>query len=255
MSATPRSRQLRSYFFELKLKRPIIIGVIAGILTNLAYGSPNWKGVGGLFLMVTLVCLAWIAYQVVRYYGGPADEVVDRWLDEDIGELKEKSYNKLGLEEAEKLRDPLVIISPILWDVRGIDAKDLRYRKGKDKLVRFGVYQITIFQLADHLLASYIFYYNFIKKVALNERTYEFHYSDIVSVSTEEISTNYTLPDGKRLIRAQEFRLSVSSGENIRVTVNPHQILDMTNGELPSSGAEEAVRTIRKMLRDKKQAR
>lgn len=254
MSATTRRRQLKNYFFVMRLKKPLIVTVIAAAVSNYFYGS-QLAGLGGLCLTVALASAGWVVYQLVRYYSAPADEVVDAWWDEELARMVEQSYDKLGLDKETDMPEPLLIVAPVLWRVHGIDWEDLRYRKGKDKVVRFAVYQVTIFQLAEHLLASYIFHYDLIKRVAVNEKTYEYHYTDIVSVSTDEASTNYLLPDGQKLIRAQEFRLSVASGESIKVVINPYQITGMVKGELPSSGADKAVRAIRVMLRDKKHSR
>jgi len=74
----------------------------------------------------------------------------------------------------------------------------------------------------------------------------------VVSVSTQEVSSNYQLPDGQKLVHVQEFRLSVASGESIRVTINPYQIAKNEKAQLPPTGAEKAVSVLRTMLRTKK---
>jgi hypothetical protein len=60
------------------------------------------------------------------------------------------------------------------------------------------------------------------------------------------------LPDGQKLVHAQEFKLSVASGESIRIVINPYQIAKAENAQLPPSGAEKAVSVLRNMLREKK---
>ena len=47
--------------------------------------------------------------------------------------------------------------------------------------------------------------------VPVNERDDEFHYRDVVAVSTGDDSSNYTLPNGFIMKQAQYFKLSVSS--------------------------------------------
>jgi len=106
--------------------------------------------------------------------------------------------------------------------------------------------------LHEYVLASYICHYNFIRSTSLNEMTHEYHYRDVVSVSTQEVSSNYQLADGQKLIHVQEFRLSVASGESIRVTINPYQIAENKSAQLPPTGAERAVSVLRNMLREKK---
>jgi len=86
----------------------------------------------------------------------------------------------------------------------------------------------------------------------LNERCTEFLYRDIVSIATEEKSTNYSLPNGKTLRRAQIFRVSVSNGDNIEVVINSPEIKALLGGESRLSDHEKSVRVIREMLRTKK---
>ncbi|HVW60534.1 MAG TPA: hypothetical protein VHC48_10875 [Puia sp.] len=251
----PRSRrqQLRKYFFSYKLKRPLIMIVAGWLIAKLAW-SHGLSGIGNLASIVALAGFAWIGYQAWLQWNAPSDETVDQWFRDDLNDLIKAAHEKTDLLPQQMVREPLVIASPILWYTHGIDNKDLVFKKGKDRSVRFGVYNVTIFVLAEHLLAAYACDYDFIRKVGLNEATREYHYRDIVSVNTEEYSTNFTLPDGQRLIKTQAFRLSVASGEHIRIIIDAHQVKTMTRGEIPSTGAEAAVKVIRSMLREKKNA-
>jgi hypothetical protein len=118
--------------------------------------------------------------------------------------------------------------------------------------VRFGVYRVTIIQLTDRLLGAFSCDYDFVRDVALNEETEE-HYQDIVGVSTQELASSYTLPIGVKLTYAQQFRISVTSGEAIEVVIGADKLRKATgDDELPDTGAEKAVSVIRAMLRDKK---
>jgi len=251
MNSQERRNQLKNYFYKLSLKRPAILFAVALFLYYII-NSKQLPGLNRLALIATLISLGLIIYRLVRYYNVPSDATVDSWLQMDIEQLIKQSYQKLGIEKVEGMPEPLFISSPVYWHVRGIDVKELGLRKGKDKILRFSVYQITIFHLDEHILASYICHYNFLRGTSLNEMTYEYHYKDIVSVSTQEVSSNYNLPDGQKLIQVQEFRLSVASGESIRVIINPYQIATSQRAQLPPTGAERAVSVIRSMLRTKK---
>jgi hypothetical protein len=251
MNLQEKRKQLKRYFYKLRLKKPGITFAVAALFYYIVIGG-QFSGLSRLALVVMLISFGLIIYQLVQYYSAPSDVLVDQWLQEDIDKLVNQSYQKLGLEKSESMPDPLVIISPVYWQIRGIDVKDLGLRKGKDKMLRFSVYQITIFQLHDYVLASYICYYNFRRSTSLNETTHEYHYRDIVSVSTQEVSSNYYLPDGQKLVHVQEFKLSVASGESIKVTINPYQIAKTENAQLPPTGAERAVSVLRNMLREKK---
>ncbi|MBV8252416.1 MAG: hypothetical protein JO154_07390 [Chitinophaga sp.] len=253
MDKNYRSDELRKYFFRPNLKAPIIILALGLLVIN--YNSSQTKGFSELGWIATLIGLAWIGFAIYRIRTAPSDETVDGWFQEDLDNLVAAAYAKLGLEKEQIIKEPLVIFAPVYWPVYGIPDREVVFHKGKDKVLRFGVYRVTIFLLADHLLASYICDYNFIRKTHLNDRTHEYHYQDVVSVSTEEYSASYTLQEGRRLIKAQKFRLSVSSGDKIEVVVNPYSIADNVGGKLPPSGADQAVQVIRTMLRSKKVTR
>jgi len=184
----------------------------------------------------------------------PSDGQVEQWLREGVGKITQRSAEALGLSSEESsVAEPLVITGPILWTTNGISNEDLAWKKGSDGAARFGVYRITIIRLTDRHLGSYACDYNFIRDVALNEKTDEYHYRDVVSVSTREQASSYTLPTGEKLTTAREFALSVASGESIRVTIDADQLRKITGVEkLPETGADKAVSIIRTMLRDKK---
>ena len=146
-----------------------------------------------------------------------------------------------------------MITGPILWSIYGVDDKDLVWREGKDEIVRFGVYRVSVVHFTDRHLGAYACDYNFLKDVVLNETTDEYHYQDVVSVSTKELATSYTLPSRQKLTSAKMFRISVSSGEAIEIVVGLSE-LDDDWGELklPGTETDRAIASIRSMLRDKK---
>jgi hypothetical protein len=184
--------------------------------------------------------------------GMPTDDQVDTWLREDIANIVPNALTKCGLESADLVGEPLVITGPVYWSVTGIDKIDLLYKKGKDGYARFSVYDVTIIFLTDQRLTSYRCDFNLLKNVWLNEATTEYFYQDVVSVSTREVSTSYTLPNGQKLVSAQTFSVQVPSGDAISVVVSAAKLQEMTAAQLRSSGADKAVEVIRAMLRTKK---
>lgn len=226
--------------------------VFAVLLLLFSMSDKQLTGLNRLVFIGLITSLGVLVYQLVRHFTRPDDATVDAWRQEDIDKLVRQSYHKLGISKEEEVSDPLVIISPVYWRVNGIDIREVSLHKGRDNFLRFSVYQITIFLLHEHILGSYICHFNFLRGTFLNETTNEYHYKDVVSVSTQETSSNYHLPDGQKLIHAQEFRLSVASGESIRVIINPYEIGKNENAELPPTGADRAVSIIRNMLRTKK---
>jgi len=191
--------------------------------------------------------------QLLEAAAGPTDEEVQAWLDHGIARVKDRSLRALGLSDAELVSDLLTIVAPVLWSTEGIRQGDILFRTGNDSCARFGVYSVAIMALTERHLGIFRCEYNFVQDVIRNEKTCEYHYRDIVSVSTVEELRSLHLPSGEKLTAVQEFRVSVPNGEAIRITVDAPEIRRMTGADsLPSSGAEKAVRSIRAMLRDKK---
>ena len=264
-----REQNIREYFFGNPPDRPLYILIFliffaAGtfLLLRGILGPPPkilFYGLGpGCIIVGVIVTKAiHISYtKKLRNYqqSKPTDRQIDQWLQESIVKLREKSLKRLNLDESEIIADPLVIRGPILWKTIGIDNGDLVWKIGSDDTVRFGIYKVTIIQLTDRHLGAYACDYNFIRDVALNERTDEYHYKDVVSVTTQEQASSYTLPTGVKLITAQEFRLSVSGGESINVIIGSSQISKITgSNQIPETGAEKAISVIRAMLRQKKE--
>lgn len=250
-----RYKQLKVYFFPLHLRTPIILLLVGILVAHYSYQSNN-SGLGALGLVAAITGATWITMAIMRYRNAPADQTVDEWLEEDMIRLMELAHQQLGLDKSQLAqKTPLIIKAPAFWEMSGIPMGEILSRKGKDRVLRFSTYRITIFLLTDHVLGAYICDYNFIRKLTLNEQTYEYHYQDIVSVATEEYSGSVTLPAGVRYIYGQRFRLSVASGESITVFINPQKLDQLENGEMPPTGAEKAVQVIRVMLREKKPVR
>lgn len=254
MNENTKREKIRKYFSKSHPGAGIVFILIGLVVTIFSEANRRVIGDAGVILG-TLICgvgLLGLVISIIRKGGRLSDTQVDTWLEEDLHQIIEKSYNKLGLDKSLIRGEPLLIVGPILWATTGVSKKDLLYRKGKDDIVRFAVYRATIIQLTDQLLAAYACDFNFLKNVTLNEETNEYHYRDITSVSTHEISTSYKLPNGRSLVHAQAFRLSVVGGENIQVTIGAEKLAGITGGDIPTTGAEKAVQVIRTMLREKK---
>jgi len=184
----------------------------------------------------------------------PSDSQVDEWFQDSRQRLVLHAKNRLNLFGADSdFFKPLIIEVPTLSATYGVPTEDLKWRKGSDDTLRFAIHQLIIIYLTERHLAAFTCDFNFIRDVSLNETTREYHYQDIVSVATYEYSQAFTLPTGEKLSTSQTFRLSVGSGEYIEVKLENEQLRKMTQQEeISAIGAEQAVTTIRAMLRDRK---
>ena len=173
------------------------------------------------------------------------------WLKEDMQTVIQRALNSLGLTKQELLREPMVIYGPLFWSTYGIPDDELLTVKFTDGSIVFSCYQLVVVCLSAERIATYSADFNFLRYAFLNEKSVEYLYRDIVSVSTEEKSTNYSLPNGKTMRRAQIFRLAVP-GDNIEIVINSPEIRDLLGGKPKLSDHEQSVRVIREMLRTKK---
>jgi hypothetical protein len=250
-----REKSLRKYFKDSPKKRkylPSFLLIIIGIMLMFPVSQINPE-----FAIIPIAAIALGCIMMTREFikRVPSDSQVDKWLDEGIEKLKKESLIKLSLveEELKAEEGPLIVRGPIVWITDGVPEDDLVWKIGKDDIPRFGVYRISIIQLTENLLGAYSCDYNFIRDVALNEETDEYHYRDIVAVSTKEEASSYTLPTGKKLTSVEAFRVSVTSGEAIEVVIDADKLSEtIGSNKIPEYGAQRAVRTIRAMLRDKK---
>ncbi|MEM1167706.1 MAG: hypothetical protein AAGJ08_01070 [Cyanobacteria bacterium P01_H01_bin.35] len=246
VSENKKRQRIRKYFFgKLKWKYPIALLVIALLIL---FFSSEFEY--GLLFLIAGGC--WLFFEVKSIRSSPGDKGIDAWLIEDINYLKERSLQRLNIDQQELIRESIVIRSPVLWDTRGVPTKEIAWKKGKDKVTRFSINAITIIHLTEHKLSSYQCVHNFIKGVPLNEKDDEFHYRDVVAVSTRDISTNYSLPDRALMKHGQLFKLSVSSGDSVEAIVSSDDLVKFTGGTLPDTGVDGAVKALRKVLSEKK---
>jgi len=190
--------------------------------------------------------------------GKPTDEQMDEWLDEDLKTLEKKAIDKMGTDESELVAESVQITGPRFW---GIGGAKIQYKKGNDNIIRFSPLGITVINFAQNQLLAYSCVYDFTTGKALNESTDEYFYKDVVSVTTKTESRSVTWGSGTsattlQLDAAETFALTTSGGTSISVLLSDPKLIEtMTGkkgGEIPTTRAEKAIQTIRKMLREKK---
>lgn len=178
----------------------------------------------------------------------PSDQQMDAWLNGDVQRVKQDGLQKLDLEHTPLLRDPIVVIGP---------SQNAAARAGEDGILRFTYYEVVCVYLTEYHLAAYNGRLDMHDGVVTRESTQEYHYSDVISVSTRtESSLTFTLVvngQHKSIPLFQEFALSVASGEQIRVvTAFPNLDEYIQKGKMPITGADQAITAIRSRLREKK---
>jgi hypothetical protein len=122
---------------------------------------------------------------------------------------------------------------------------------------------VNIICFTQNQLSSYKCILDLTTGNTLNESIEEYFYKDVVSVAkktiTKTIEIQETLPNGqiqnntRQINVAEEFALTTSAGISISIVISDLSIITkLGGGILPTTRAENAIKVIRKMLREKK---
>lgn len=246
ISSEDRRSKLKTYFKKPALRYPLIALGIAVLLTQ----TNLWIGLLGM-----LGAGAWVYWELRPIFDAPADKMVDRWLAKDLQFLRQRSLERLNIDESELIQEKsLFVRGPILNPGKtNISTEDVTWKKGKDKKLRFSAYYITVIHLTEHKLSSYQCDYNFIRGVPVRENDDEYFYKDVVSVSTKDIDIDSIALSANQILRsAQVFQLIVP-GSRVEVKVNYPELKDYTDGSVvDTSHVDYAIKAIRKVLLEKK---
>jgi hypothetical protein len=185
-----------------------------------------------------------------------SDAEIDQWTQDDLSKLNKRSLDKLGTDASELVGEAVIITGPRLSN---LGPSKFGYRKGKDNILRFTPVNSTIINFTQNQLLIYRCALDLISGNPVNEQTDEYFYRDVVSVQTLSDTVSVSLPgkefQGLQLNAAEIFRLTTSGGTQVNMTLrDPNLIMKMGGGEIPTTVAERAIQTIRKMLREKKGA-
>lgn len=201
----------------------------------------------------------------------PSGDAMDATLQADLREAAERAKRRLDLTDdelelrsddaslpgehrlAEQGGGPLVVFGP---------ASGSKGRPGADGVWRFTSYDLMVICPTGHHLAIYECKLTFDLGNRSEEDTAEYHYADVVAVSTTTRPTSEfaitqiqvgpaALPLSKTVTRTLE--IIVSSGDRSAIAVSMHD--DDKRGKalhLQESGIDQVIRTVRQMLREKK---
>lgn len=214
----------------------------------------------------------------------PSGNQITRWLREDLKKISDEiGMEKLSLipeQLAMAAEPPKMIYGPILENRKNeldvLDIPPFEFEAAKfdetDQKYRFPCYQFMVIYLDADRISAYAAKFNFLHFTFTASRTFEYLYRNIVSISTEEISIDYRLPqifsftnsDGNveftlnmllgspspiyRIGKVTLFRLAVPSGDSASVIVD----MDFPDKKLLDSSIrtdfESQMRFIRSRL-------
>jgi hypothetical protein len=233
-------------YFTSRFPKWAIWLIVIGVLMLL---GPAASKVIGLLLAVGGGFAIFNATQVA------SDQQIDEWKQEDLNKLSQRSLDKMGIDAAELVSEAVMITGPRLTN---LGPATFGYRKGKDNILRFTPVDSTIINFTANQLLVYRCALDLISGNPVNESTDEYFYRDVVSVQTASDSVSVNIPGlgpAFQLTGAESFRLTTSGGTSVSMVLrDPSLIQKMGGGEIPTTTAERAIQTIRKMLREKKGA-
>lgn len=236
MTAEAEKRSQINKYFAPFPKWTLGLGLV-GLLTITQYGL-------GLLL---LAAAGWFVYD---WGQRPTDGQMDAWLDEDLKNLHVRALQKSGHDQTELVGEPVMITGPRLWEV---GKSEIGYKKGADNILRFSPVGVTVLNFTNSQLSTYTGVLDLRTGATFNDTTEEFFYRFIVSVSTE--SENISVKLGEETLElksAESFKLTNAGGGSVKVFLRaPALIEKLGGGEIPTTRAEQAISTVRRMIRER----
>lgn len=213
----------KKYFKPVKFVSGIVCGVIALIcLVVFALGCFE----GQFFIMALIFAAAALAAALdsFKIFGYPTDADIDAAVTSQLSDLKQRALNKLGLDEDEvKEVAPIVIHGYVYQNSLITQGKDMEYRSNK--------YQAIMFLFSSNEVHCYTYDFSLTDN-SQRESTDVYFYKDIVSVSTQTESTDYSVGKNKSIkVDCEYFKLTTTGGTSISCTVrNPDETQRSING-------------------------
>lgn len=236
-----------SKYFTSKFPKWAIFLIIIGVLM---LAGPIVVKIVGLLMVVGGGFAIYNSTQVA------SDAEIDQWTQEDLNKLNKRSLDKMGIDASELVSEGVTITGPRLSN---LGPSKFGFRKGKDNVLRFTPVNSTLINFTKDQLLVYRCALDLLTGNPVNEATDEYFYRDVVSVQTSSETVSVSLPgttlDGLQCNAAEFFKLTTSGGTSVSMALrDPSLIQKMGGGEIPTTTAERAIQTIRKMLREKKGA-
>lgn len=200
---------------------------------------------------------------------GATDQDIDNWLQEGIDQVVPAGFERLGITQAdlagtrpgEPGAKPLVIQGVVDPD----DGFPVLSKVGGDGRIRYSYYEIMVIYLTEWHLCAYTSVLEMTTGITLTDRTWEFHYQDVVSIATSSDRQRFTLPsdggsgsapgDVIHITSKQAFRIRVP-GDEVSMLIGIPTRERLVHRDLSKqSGLDNALRQIRKKLNDYKNRR
>lgn len=192
--------------------------VVAVILAISGFSGGSW-----IFGIIALIVAVGLGILIIVI---PSDSEIDASFKELAQKRVKESLDKLGLEDSDIIREPLIIT--------GV-SNYTHSKQGSDDVWRFNPMVVEIIHFGKNQLLTNTVKLDLINQNDYSGKTNEFFYKDISAVSIEDSNNN----NGT----SKQFVIKVHGQVELNTGIQSNQ----------ESIAEDAVKTIRKTLREKKQ--
>jgi hypothetical protein len=191
----------------------------------------------------------------------PADHQIDKWLQEDIAEISQRAGGRVRLNTELKANGgdlvyPIQVIVGYPSMPKAVGYR-VRARRGTDHKLRANAYDVLIMFLTNNLISTYRCLLDcHTGEVVVDEIT-EHHYRDIVGVASTSIPMPESLANllaeidekHRNVPLAQNFSLSITSGESLSVATGFSRPDDNLTGDIAWGSNARALDVIKKMIR------
>lgn len=278
-----RGEAVKRYFVRTPRHRSPAPGAIAlgaaALCVIVAAAAHNAASL--LLVVIAYFAVKW-GWQKVKQYRAyleryaaaepkPTDVQMDAWLQEDIAALEAKASRQVRLVATTK-HEGGDLVYPIQAVVgvpspAGTIVDSLRVRRGDDHRWRANHYDVLILFLTNDLISLYRCALDFHTGEPIYEQITEWHYRDIVGVSTDRVGMPAAITalfrkfdelfehdvDAEHekyadIPYAQKFTISIVNGERVELNTGFGETLGADN-EIAWRDNERALTIIKKMVR------
>ena len=194
----------------------------------------------GVVALLLSVLFIWL---LIRMKDIP-DRVVDDVAKSQLISLRERAFDKLGIDEDEVNEIPPIVFHGYDYSIiaDGVTSNGLGatyYKFGKDCRLRTNQYRVVMLYFSANEM--YCYEYNFsLTENSQRESTDTYFYRDIVSLSTQTETANVGAE--KRKYNYENFRLTTTGGTSISCSVREDEVED----------AQRSIKGMRSLLKEKK---
>ena len=242
------------------------VALVVGFVTGGGFVLLGLIAGGGLGRWGFTQYQAYKAYKAAfaRAEPKPSDAQMTEWLEGDVEYIKRKAARKLRINtrlqpEGGDLMVPELAVVGVAHASEHHAARTA-VRWGDDGNLRADHYTILILMLTNKLISTYRCVLNFATGDLLLDEMREYHYSDIVGVSSRSIPLSRpeqqlvdTVADTSTDVSiAHEFSLSITNGEALTVVTGfGGDFQESSSGSLVWRGNEHALKIIQAMVRSR----